>query len=267
MNPMSRVRPHWGAVLIAIGMVLVGCGGAAPTAQGDPSLLPATWTPAIPSSTPFAPSEPVSATLAPADTQVSPEVIATTEVTETAEITETGEITETSEITVTATPAPLGEEVIFPIEADTQVREFEPGLNFGGETTLRADGGDDPTFESYLRVTVAGVTGPVARARLRVFAETGSDAGLSIYGTSNEWSETELNWDNRPPRALNPLGVIQEEVLGQRWVEFDVTPAITGNGTYSFVIGLDASNGLAMTSREGDPANAPQLVVEVANNQ
>ena len=43
------------------------------------------------------------------------------------------------------------------------------------------------------------------------------------------------------------------------WVEYDVTPAVTGNGPVSFAITTTSSNSQYATSREG--ANKPQLVI------
>jgi hypothetical protein len=46
------------------------------------------------------------------------------------------------------------------------------------------------------------------------------------------------------------------------WVEFDVTSAITGNGTYSFGLNSNSTNIAGYSSKEG--ANDPQLVLMVS---
>jgi hypothetical protein len=139
------------------------------------------------------------------------------------------------------------------------VRESDPGDNFGNDTTLRADGGDDPDIESFLRFAVTGVSDTVRHAQLRVYATTnGSDDGPAIYAADNSWTEDEITWNNRPARsseAIDNKGRVEAET----WVEYDVTSLVTGNGTFSFVLAADSSDSVVFSSREG--AQPPELVI------
>ncbi len=272
MSRRSNGGMKWGVGIVALVLALVGCAAPSPANQQGTETLTATWTPASSADAPTDANATaaVTATVELTGTVETVEIIeptetVTEEITSTTPITDTRPITSTTPITDVAPsePGAAGAGLTFGAEADTQVREFEPSVIFGSEPTLRADGGTDPLHESYLRFTVTGVEGPVARATLRLFAETGAAVGLSVYTTANEWSEAEANWTNRPPRAETALDVKREEVRAQTWVEFDVTEAVTGDGTYSFVVGIGESNGLAMTSKEGNAEMAPQLVIEV----
>ena len=273
MSQKSNGGMKWGAGIVALVLALAGCTAPSPANQQGSETLTATWTPALSTDAPTDANATVAVTatvqltgtVATVETAVTiePTETVTEEITSTTPVSDTQPITNTTPITDGATPGAAGAGLTFGAEADTQVREFEPSINFGSEPTLRADGGTDPLHESYLRFAVTGVEGPVARATLRLYAETGAAAGLSVYITWNEWDELELNWRNRPPRTEEALDVKQEEVRAQTWVEFDVTEAVTGDANYSFVIGIGESNGLAMTSKEGNPEMAPQLVIQV----
>jgi hypothetical protein len=102
-----------------------------------------------------------------------------------------------------------------------------------------------------------------ARLRLRV-VDAGPDAG-TLYAVSNHfansstpWTESALRFTNAPPLPGTALGAMGA-VSANTWIEFDVTSAVTGNGTFSFAITSASSNTVGYSSSEG--ANSPQLVV------
>lgn len=159
----------------------------------------------------------------------------------------------------TATPSPAPNRIFLP-EADARVEEAFASTNYGSSTTLRADGSSDPDVESYLRFTVSNLSGTVQRATLRVFATTGTSNGPAVYNTVNTWSESAIKWNNRPARGMTPIddrGTVQ----ANSWVEYNVTFSVTGNGTYSFALATDTTNGINMLSRQG--SSPPQLVITV----
>lgn len=147
-------------------------------------------------------------------------------------------------------------------EADARVAEASPTTNYGTSSYLRTDGGADPDVESYLRFTVTGVSDPVESAKLRVFATTGSANGPAAYATSNSWSETGITWSNRPARTSGPRDD-KAKIVASTWVEFDVTPLVAGNGTYSFVLATTSSDGVDFNSRQA-AGSKPELVVTTA---
>jgi len=171
--------------------------------------------------------------------------------------------------TATLSPVPVsmtptntqtsGAALTFISEADSQVKESSPTTNYGYFSTLQADGASDPDVESFIRFTVAGVSGTIQSAKLRVYVSTnGSVNGPAVYGTGTSWTETGITWNNRPPRitgVLDNKGNINIET----WVEYNVTALVTGNGTFSFVLAADSNDAATFSSRQG--SYAPQLVV------
>ena len=93
---------------------------------------------------------------------------------------------------------------------------------------LRADGGTNPAVESFLRFTVTGApAGSVRSAKLRVYAYSGTVDGPAVYTTNPAWTETAVNWNNRPPRTSATTDD-KGAIAANSWVEYDVTPFVTG---------------------------------------
>ena len=118
---------------------------------------------------------------------------------------------------VTTPAAPLTTVTFTPV-ADARVEDGSPSSNFGTSTKLQASGGV-PKRESYLRFQLAGITGPVVDAKLRMTSTTdGTKDGPALYGAGGGWSETELAWSNRPSHdataaddiAAIPKGTVAE---------------------------------------------------------
>lgn len=163
--------------------------------------------------------------------------------------------------TPTATPTASGaSRLSIPIEADARVEEGRPTTNFGTSTTLRVDGGSDPDVESYLRVTVSGITGEIQSAKLRLYPTSSSATGLTLSTTPNNWLETAITWSNRPARD-STIATINRASSGT-WLEFDVSAQVQTNGTYSFVVSTTSSDGFSLGSRES--SNRPELVLTLS---
>jgi glucose/arabinose dehydrogenase len=162
----------------------------------------------------------------------------------------TASFTKTSPTTLTFTP-----------EADARVQEANPTTNYGTSEYLRVDDGADPDVESYLRFAVTNVSGTIQSAKLRLYSYSGTGNGPAAYTTGNNWAESGtggITWSNRPARtsaAIDDKGVIADN----SWVEFDVKPVVTGNGTYSFVLAGTSSDGVYFWSRTG--TLTPELVL------
>jgi chitodextrinase len=159
----------------------------------------------------------------------------------------------------TVTPGgPLNSATFIP-EADARVDEGSPSTNYG-TSYLRVNGGSEPDVESYLRFTVSGVAGPVRSARLRLWVTSGTKDGPAVFSASSSWTESTLKWSNRPVRTgsgLDDKGV----AASNSWVDFGVTPLVSGAGTYTFVLAGTSTDGVDMSSREASAAQRPQLVV------
>ncbi len=142
--------------------------------------------------------------------------------------------------------------------ADAKVRSNYSTRNYGGETTLRVKSTSKETYRSYLKFDVAGISGAVTSAKVRVYVTDASVDGGSIHAVGNGWSEMGITWSNAPAIAGGALDS-HGAVSSGTWIEFDVTSAIAGNGLFSFALKNASSDSAYFSSREG--ANAPELVV------
>ena len=136
--------------------------------------------------------------------------------------------------------------------------------NYGTATTLRTD--NSPDLHSYLRFDVQGLTGNVTSATLRIYANSSSSAGYTVYSVSdNTWTETGITlrqaqgsaYSNAPAlgSSLGSSGTFSANA----WTTVDVTAYISGNGVYNLAFSTTSSTNVSYSSREG--ANAPQLVI------
>ena len=174
--------------------------------------------------------------------------------------------TSTNGPTFTSTPSPTetptatqtSGTVSFAPLADSYVSESSPTTNYGSNTTLRADA--SPVVRSYLRFNVQGLSSPVTRATLRVYANSASSLGYQVQEVSdNIWVESTINYNNMPSLGAS-LGSSGSFGAGI-WTTVDVTNYITGNGVFNLALTTTSSTAISFASRESG-ANAPKLVIE-----
>jgi hypothetical protein len=167
--------------------------------------------------------------------------------------------------TATSTVQP-GSTLTFPTTADARVYELYPTTNYGTSTTLTANGIAGERQASYIRFTVTGASGPVQRATLRVFCtNNGTANGPAVYLASSNWTESGtggITWNNQPG-LLSGVVDNKTSIGTSSWVEYDVTSLVTGNGTYTFALVADSTDGVTLSSREGTVQ--PQLVVTLGS--
>jgi hypothetical protein len=139
--------------------------------------------------------------------------------------------------------------------ADAYVTSVAPDASFGSASTLEIEA--DPikgTAETLLRFEVPDLGGlEIERVTLRltVAAESGSesDAGGVLFEAGGPWSEDTVSYATRPAPSGAAIASAGPVALSQA-VDFDVTPVVTGIGTYDFLL-LSASANLArFRSRE-----------------
>ena len=177
--------------------------------------------------------------------------------------TDTATATATRSATPTSTPAPTTS-LTFVTNADAYANQSNPSTNYGNATTLLVDGASDPDRESFLLFTVTGISGDIQNARLRVFTTTnGSTNGPAVYGTGTTWTETGINWNNRPAHTSDALDN-KGSISTNTWVEYNVTSLVQANGTFSFVLVADGADGITFSSRQG--SQPPQLIVTFVSN-
>jgi PKD repeat protein len=139
---------------------------------------------------------------------------------------------------------------------DAYVRVNYPDENTGSQTTLRTYKGDRTM--SYLKFSVAGVTGPVDDVKLRLYVTDPSDVAGSIYSVGDTtWSEGTITWNTRP--SVGSLLGAGGAAASGTWVEFDLGAAIAADGVYSFALKDGGSDAAWYSSKDG--SNPPQLVV------
>ncbi|HEV3364103.1 MAG TPA: DNRLRE domain-containing protein [Acidimicrobiia bacterium] len=162
--------------------------------------------------------------------------------------------------TVIPAPPPPPEPITVEPEADARVVQGSPNSNFGTQPSLEVD--NSPVVQSFLRFNVSGITGTVTGARLRLYATDPTGNGPAVYlaDPNAAWTETGLTWNNRPAR-IGGILANAAKVSSGRYLEYDVTAAIAANGTYSFNLVAEATDGVDFNSREA-AANRPQLVIE-----
>src|SRR5207248_10466852 len=100
-------------------------------------------------------------------------------------------------------------------------------------------------------------------AKLRRYVTGGTVDGPAVFRTGNSWIEKgkgSITWATRPA----PIGAALDDkgkVAASAWVEYNVTAAMTGNGTVSFVLSGPAKDAFAAASKEKSSSKTPQLVV------
>jgi NHL repeat len=147
--------------------------------------------------------------------------------------------------------------VTVPAAADAKVAQASPTANLGADLTLEVD--KNPVLESFLAFDVPDPGSTVTRARLRLFVVNASGNGPKVYRSDAGWSETALTWDTRPSRheLLADIGAVK----AGRYIDYDVTAAVSGGGPVSFDLVADSNDGTDFSTREA-AGNHPQLVVE-----
>jgi acid phosphatase type 7 len=186
----------------------------------------------------------------------SPTVTLTPTATNTPDASFTPTSTQTPGPTLTLTPTPTASTSLTPV-ADAYVDSSSSGSNYGSGSTLRIDG--SPTVRSYLRFDLSRVSGTIAQARLRIYANSASTSGISLYPVSDStWGETNITFSTAP--AIGTLFATTGAVRAGTWNEVDVTNLIKSKGLVSLALGTPGATAISLASRESG-ANAPQLVV------
>jgi PKD repeat protein len=163
--------------------------------------------------------------------------------------------TDTTTRTITVDPAPT--EFTVTLEADTHVYSTSPNKNYGSHAFMKLHG-DNAEYRPLLRFTLNGLSGPPSSVKLRMFVVDGSVNGGAWYPVANNWTESTVNWNTAPTVSGSPVATLGAVGVGS-WIEVDLTSAITGNGTYSFMATSPSANSAEYSSNQG--ANPPQVIV------
>ena len=151
-------------------------------------------------------------------------------------------------------PLPTPVQTVFVPVADTYTYASAPNTNYGGNVALRVD--NSPRMYSYIKFDLPTLA-PGVRAYLRVFANSGSSAGVSVSRSSGaSWGEYGATYNNMSG-PVNPA-VYSGGFKAGVWLEFDVTSMLSaGAGQNSFTLHTPGNTAVNLSSRES--VNAPRL--------
>lgn len=165
------------------------------------------------------------------------------------------------------TPNPSPTPVVVKPVQDSYVASNYPAKSYGSLSVLRVKNAS-VDMVTYLKFDVTGLTAAPQSAKLRLYVTDPSPDGGSVYSVSNDylgtatpWVESGLKWTNAPAISGSPVGSLGATLLN-KWVEVDVSPVVTGNGTYSFALASASANIAVYTSSEG--TRSPELVITPA---
>lgn len=146
--------------------------------------------------------------------------------------------------------------------------EGSPDSNYGQSTYLRIRAAQLGSYRTFFKFNLAGVSGTIVGAELRMFAYDGTDSGGSIYAVSNDfvgggpWQENGLTWNNAPGIGGTALGTLGDVPAGS-WAVYDVTGGTTG-GVSSFGITTDSSDSAYFYADESTDSRKPELIITIA---
>ncbi len=170
----------------------------------------------------------------------------------------------TATVSVTVRPAEM---LTFAAIADAFVVQTAPSSRFGGSAHLIVNG-SGPTIQAFVRFRVTGTMGQgtrraVVRLRTDGSASAGSVSGGTIHAiTDTGWQELSVSYQTRPAidgPALDAVGSVAPGTV----VEFDVSDAVSGDGTYVFAVVGTVNDSVVYRSRESG-ADGPALLVSSA---
>jgi hypothetical protein len=108
-----------------------------------------------------------------------------------------------STVLVLAAPQAVAAVTTLAPVADSYVQADLPGSNFGTATALKVDG--SPVTVPYLKFDVQGITGAPTKATLKVLVPIATSTPVNVRSVADTtWTETGLNFTNRPPPAPRP---------------------------------------------------------------
>jgi hypothetical protein len=153
--------------------------------------------------------------------------------------------------------------VSFHATHDATVKSSSASSNYGTAKTLEVDTGTNALLKFY----VSGISGTITSAKVRLYVTNSSRNGAKIYRVSNNyasgsaWTETTVNFNNQPSVVGSLIADIGSVTSG-RFIEYNVTSVVQANGTFSFVLKPDTSDGMDVSSRQASTgANRPVLRV------
>jgi hypothetical protein len=154
------------------------------------------------------------------------------------------------------------------ITDDAIVKENAPTTNFDGNGEFGSDGGTGVRVRSFIKFTVSGIPAgaSVYSAVLKLTCHNPTDNGPGIRAASNSWTEGAVTFNTAPAETstvdTDNLGEVVIGPTGTTRVVMTLMPVVNGNGTFSFQMAQNSTDGFTCYDRE-HATTAFRPVVEV----
>ena len=159
-------------------------------------------------------------------------------------------------VPATVRHAPSVAQMAFPPVGDASVSSAQPGLSRGSSTVLRT--ASQPETRSYLSFSVAGISGPITRAILRLWSNRADTHGVAVHTVHGSWDENSITAVNAP--AIGDAASETGPIAAKAWAFADVTRLVSSNGLLSFALTKVGSGNAELGSKEG--AHPPELMIQ-----
>ncbi len=165
--------------------------------------------------------------------------------------------------TPTITPTPKTKTINITASSDSYVSALHPNTRYGTAIQLWMDG--SPISTTYMKFDLTPIAGHKiikATLKFRVSSQGGSDSlgTFRIWPASSSWSESTLNYNNKPALGIPLIASFTAPQLGQI-LTFDVTNKISGTSA-GFGITTGSANEAAIASKESSNGTKPLLIIQ-----
>ncbi len=143
---------------------------------------------------------------------------------------------------------------------DTFIQESRAKSNYGTKASLEV-GANRAVRRTLTRFRVTGIPdgATVTSATLGLFVTNPSDHSSLVHRVNGPWSEGTTTWSNAPGVG-GLIGSSEGNSVLRTWSDFNVTSAVTGNGTFDFYLVSSSHDGASYAARESS-TNRPSLNV------
>jgi hypothetical protein len=145
---------------------------------------------------------------------------------------------------------------------DAYVSSSFPDDPHGALTQLVIGTASGNLHHDYLKLAISGIPAGASQiqATLRVTPQSGASNTIQAHcGASSSWSEATLTWNNQPGFAAAVVSSVTSETAGSA-AAFDISPCVTGDGTFTVVLDQPSGGVIKLASREST-AGAPSVAV------
>jgi len=149
-----------------------------------------------------------------------------------------------------------------PVFADAHTSVLASAIQLGASPEL--DVSLSPLQTAFLQFDMSTLPGGISSAdiglaRVRLYVRSVAAAGaLEVRPVTDSWTESGITWTNRPAKSGGRDK--KTSIATNSFVDFDVTPFVTGNVPVAFVIATGSNDGVDFNSREAS-TNKPQLII------